>query len=324
VEIEREVVSQDSVFKDIVEKAFVAGSEPDGVVGEVGVGPVGSKVDEEKGHAVTHRIEFAVSPFMSSGCGYFFLIEISDVGIGDNDVSAKRFARAEPDSRRRPVFDEKLVHGGVEANFAAKILKQFDQGLNQGSGSTHCEVNAPFALEIVNHGVDGRGLERIATDEKRMEGEDFTKALRLDVARGHLPYRAIRTESDEVGSDSKHIGEGGEGLIGKFDEGFLEDGVGFSYKTAVAFEVVGKVLANLGLHFRLVAGVLEGLPVVPSDPVERFAGNDFNVIGSFFARESKQLIEEERRGEDSGAGVVGESFVTKNGGAATRLFKSFE
>jgi len=66
VEIEREILSQDSVFKDIVEKAFVAGAKPDGVVGEVGVGPVSSKVDEEKGHAVAHRIEFAVSPFMAS------------------------------------------------------------------------------------------------------------------------------------------------------------------------------------------------------------------------------------------------------------------
>lgn len=261
---------------------------------------------------------------MSCGCGNFFLIEISDVSIGDDDVGAKRFARAEPDSRRRPVFHQKFVHGGVEANFAAKILKKFDQGLDQGSGSAHCEVNAPFPLQIVDHGVDGGGLERIATDEKRMEGEDFTKALRLDVARGHLPYRAIRTESDEVGSDSKHIGEGGEGLIGKFDEGLLEDGVGFSYKTAVALKVVGEVLANLGLHFGLVAGVLEGLAVVPSDPVERFTGNDFDVIGSFFSREGKQLVEEERSSEDRGACVVGESFVAKNGCAATRLFESFE
>jgi hypothetical protein len=261
---------------------------------------------------------------MSSGCRDFFLIEISDVGIGDDDVGAKGFSRAEPDSRRRPVFDEKFVHGGVEANFSAKILKKFDQGLDQGSGSTHCEVNAPFALEIVNHGVDGGGLERIATDEKRMEGEDFTKALRFDVARGHLPHRSVGAKADQVRGNAKHIGEGGEGLIGKFDEGFLEDGVGFSYKTAVAFEVVGKVLANLGLHFRLVAGVFEGLAVVPSDPVEGFAGNDFDVIGSFFARESKQLIEEERGSEDGGPCIVGESFITKNGGATPRLLESFE
>jgi hypothetical protein len=203
-------------------------------------------------------------------------------------------------------------------------LQEFDEGLDKGARASHGKVNAPFALQIVDHGVDGGGLERIATNEKRMKGEDFTKALRLDVARGHLPYRAIRTESDEVGSDSKHIGEGGEGLIGKFDEGLLEDGVGFSYKTAVALEVVGKMLANLGLHFRLVPGVFEGLAVVPSDPVERFTGNDFDVIGSFFSRESKQLIEKERCSEDRGACVVGESFVTKNRGAATRLFEGFE
>jgi hypothetical protein len=74
----------------------------------------------------------------------------------------------------------------------------------------------------------------------------------------------------------------------------------------------------------LITGVLEGLAVVPSDPVEGFAGNDFDVIGSFFARESKQLIEEERGSEDGGPCIVGESFITKNGGATPRLLESFE
>ena len=113
-------------------------------------------------------------------------------------------------------------------------------------------------------------------------------------------------------------------MVSKFDESFLEDGVGFSDKTAVALEVVGKVLANLGLHLRLVTGVFEGLAIVPSDSVERFAGDDFDVIGSFFARESKQLIEEERGSQDRGPRIVGESFITENGGATTRLLESFE
>jgi hypothetical protein len=291
MEIEREVLREDTIFENVIEQAFVAGAEPDSVVGKIGVSAVSSKVDEEKGHAVAHGVQFSIGPFMSCGCGDFFLIEICDVRIGYNYVRPKGFARAEPDSCRRPVFDEKFVHGRVEAKLSTQILQEFDESLDKGARASHGKVNPPFALQIVDHGVDGGGLERIATDEKRMEGEDFTKALRLDMARSHLPYRAIRTESDKVGSDSEHIGERGEGLIGKFDEGFLEDGVGFSDKTAVALEVVGKVLANLGLHFRLVAGVLEGLAVVPSDPVKGFAGDDFDVIGSFFARESKQLIE---------------------------------
>ena len=261
---------------------------------------------------------------MACRCRNFFLIEISDVGIGDDDVGAKRFARAQPDSRRRSVFDEKFVHGRVKAKLSTQIFQEFDEGLDKGARASHGKVNAPFALQIVNHGVDGGGLERIAADEKRMEGEDFTKALRFDVARGHLPDRAVGAESDQIRGHAQHVGKGGEGVIGQFDEGFLKNGVSFTDKAAIAFEVVGKVLANLGLHFLLVAGVFEGLAVVPSDPIERFAGHDFDVIGSFFARESKQLIEEERGSQDSGAGVVGESFVTKNGGAATRLFEGFE
>jgi len=224
---------------------------------------------------------------MSCGCGYFFLIEICDVGVGDDYFCTKGFARAEPDSRRRPVFHEKFVHGRVEAKLSTQIFQEFDECLDKGARASHGKMNSPFALQIVDHGVDGGGLERIATDEKRMEGEDFTKALRFDVARGHLPHRSVGAKADQVRGNAKHVGEGGEGLIGKFDEGLLEDGVGFSDKTAVALKVVGKVLANLGLHFGLITGVFEGLAVVPSDSVERFAGNDFDVIGSFFARESK-------------------------------------
>ncbi len=45
VEVEREVLRQNLVFEDIVEQAFVAGSEPDSVVGEIGVGAVGAEID---------------------------------------------------------------------------------------------------------------------------------------------------------------------------------------------------------------------------------------------------------------------------------------
>ena len=111
---------------------------------------------------------------MSCGCGDFFLIEICDVRIGDNHIRTKGFARAEADSRSRPVFDEKFVHGRVEAKLSTQIFQEFDEGLDKGARASHGKVNSPFALQIVDHSVDGGGLERIATDEKRMEGEDFT------------------------------------------------------------------------------------------------------------------------------------------------------
>jgi hypothetical protein len=111
---------------------------------------------------------------MSCGCGDFFLIEIGDVGIGDDHVCAKGFARAKADSRRRPVFDEKFVHGRVEAKLSTQIFQEFDEGLDKSARASYGKVNSPFALQIVDHRVDGGGLERIATDEKRMEGEDFT------------------------------------------------------------------------------------------------------------------------------------------------------
>ena len=69
VEVEREILCQDSVLENIVEKALVAWAEPDGVVGEVGIGSVGSKVDKEKRHAVAHGVYPSIGPFMPCGCG---------------------------------------------------------------------------------------------------------------------------------------------------------------------------------------------------------------------------------------------------------------
>ena len=111
MEIQREILRKDAIFENVIQEAFVAGAKPDGVVGEIGVGAVRSKIDKKKGHAVTHRIEFAVSPFMSCSCGNFFLIEVCDVRVRDDHVGTKRFARSEPNSCRRTVFDEELVDG---------------------------------------------------------------------------------------------------------------------------------------------------------------------------------------------------------------------
>ena len=92
MKIKGEVLGQDSVFEDIVEETFVPGSEPDGVVGEVGVRAVRAKINQEEGHAVAHRIEFAIGPFMSCGCWNFFLIEVGHVGVRHHNLGPQRFA----------------------------------------------------------------------------------------------------------------------------------------------------------------------------------------------------------------------------------------
>ena len=63
---------------------------------------------------------------------------------------------------------------------------------------------------------------------------------------------------------------------------------------------------------------------MPGDSVKGFAGDDLDVVGSFFPRESEELIEKKRGSQDGGACVVGESLVTKNGGATPRLLESLE
>ena len=98
----------------------------------------------------------------------------------------------------------------------------------------------------------------------------------------------------------------------------------FADEAAVALEIVGKMVADLGFHFRLVAGVFERLAIVPSDSVEGFARDDLDVVGGFFSCEGEEFVEEEGSGEDGGAGVVSESFVAEDGGTTAGLFEGFE
>lgn len=109
---------------------------------------------------------------------------------------------------------EKFFDGGVEAKVSPKVLEELDEGLDEGAGTAHGKVDTPFAFEVVNHGVDGGGLERIAADEEGMKGENLAEALGFNVAGGHLPNGAIGTEADEIGGDAEHVGKRGEGLIG--------------------------------------------------------------------------------------------------------------
>lgn len=92
MQVEREVLREDTILENIIEQAFVAGAEPDGVVGEVGVSAIGAKINEKEGHAVAHAVQFAVGPFAAGSGGDLFLVKISDVGIGDDDLGPQGFA----------------------------------------------------------------------------------------------------------------------------------------------------------------------------------------------------------------------------------------
>jgi len=171
VKVKGEVLCQNSVVEDIVEQSLITRAEPDGVVGEFWIGSVSPKIDKEKGHAIAHFFETAVGPLLANGPRDFFAVEIGHVGVGDNHLGAEGFPGAKADAGCGVVFHEELVNGGVQAKLPAEILEEFDEGLHEGTRSPHGKVHAPLPLEIVDHGVDGGGLERIPADEERMKGE---------------------------------------------------------------------------------------------------------------------------------------------------------
>ena len=135
----------------------------------------------------------------------------------------------------------------------------------------------------MDHRVDGGGLERVSADKERVKGKDLAETLIFHMAAGHLPDRPVRAESDQVGSDTEHVGKMGERLVGQFEEGALENGMGLADKSAVALKIVGSEPPNLPLHFCLVSGIFEGNAIVPDDPVKGFAGDNPDIVGGFFS-----------------------------------------
>ena len=96
-------------------------------------------------------------------------------------------------------------HFAVEMDAAALAFQQLHHGAHQRAGATDSEVHAILPLEIGDHAVDGRHLERVAADEQRMEAEGHPDLRALDARRHMLVHGAPGAQLEEIGSDFHHV-----------------------------------------------------------------------------------------------------------------------
>src|SRR4051812_4751710 len=102
------------------------------------------------------------------------------IGIGDDDVGLEMLAPRN-DARRAAAGYQKLLNRRVEADIDVELPEQPYQASHDRAGPAARGVHAPLALEPVDEQVDGRGAERVAAHEQRLEGEDLPQSLVADV-----------------------------------------------------------------------------------------------------------------------------------------------
>ena len=152
-----------------------------------------------------------------------------------------------------------------------------------------------------------------------MKTEHLAQERVLDVARHQPVNRLVRTQPDQVRRHPHHVGEGREGPVGQVDKRPVEDRARFADELQVARHILGVEAPDLLDHRGLVAGVIEHTPIVKNDAVKRRHRHDRHIILRPPPRQREELVDEERRGDDRGARVVGEAAVLEDVGAAARL-----
>ncbi len=171
-----------------------------------------------------------------------------------------------------------LRHRRVELDLATEVTKEPDQPLDQGAGTTFREMHSPTLLEGVDQRVDGRGVERVAADEQRVEAERLAQVLVLHEPRDHAVHAAIALQPDQLGRGLDHAGKVEERHAAELDVTFLEHLLRVHEEAPIAVDVSRAFGADLRRGLVRIVAVVEGVAVFPTESVERSDGDKLHII----------------------------------------------
>ena len=185
------------------------------------------------------------------------------------------------------------------------------------------EIHSPFPFQKVNQGVDGRGLERVATDQQRVETQGLPEMVILDVFCYGLVHRTIGSQPNQRRRDRHHVGEPKKRSVSQFGVSFSKHLLRIFEKTLIAFSIRLISLCNLGDHFRFVSNIIKSVAIAPYQPVHRLNFHEVDVIFQPTVGKFKQIGEGVGRGDDGRASVEREPIVFVNISSASRKVTGF-
>lgn len=293
VQVEGEVLGEGFLVEDVLQQAFVALAQNDVVVLQLGieVAFLGAEVNHKQGHAVVHAVELAVGVLAA-----VFLFDEVTVGeghirVGNDGIGRVEAAVLEAKPLGDAVFDDDFVHFGIEVDFAAEIFDQVGERLHDGAGAAHSVVHPPLPLEVMYHGVDRSGVERITANQKRVEREAAAKEVILDKLRHIFIDALVGLQLDEIRRNLEHVGKFQEGDVGQLGEAFIEDGFGGSQEVEVTLLICRVALFDFFEGEFFVAVVVKKLALMVEDAVEGLTGDEFDVVFALAACGGEDVVE---------------------------------
>ena len=165
VEVEAEVVGNDTALEDVVEESAVAGTEEDGVMGDVLVAAVGGEVEDEQPHGIFAGGQLLIGPLAPVDGGDELTVDGGRVGVGYNEVSVDLLAAGKAYPSGVSMVEENFFNGGVMAEVDPVATSEVEKGFNEGACAAAGEPDSPLALEVVDERVEAGGIEGIPPDE---------------------------------------------------------------------------------------------------------------------------------------------------------------
>jgi hypothetical protein len=219
---------------------------------------------------------------------------------------------------RRTRRDDDLRHLGVVLDGAPELLEHLQEAPHQRAGAPHGKPHAPLLLELVDQGVDGGGLERIAAHEQRVEREHLPQSLVADEAVHVGHHGAIGAKAHEIRDDLQHVGELAERLVDQRHAG-PEDALDVLDEARVSVEIRRVEPCDLAPHLGGVPVVVEHRAVLEPHVVVRVEADEVHIVGGALARERKDLVEQPRRRDDRRARVERVAVALEHIGAPAGL-----
>ena len=142
-----------------------------------------------------------------------------------------------------------------------------------------------------------------------MEAEDLPELIVLDELGDDGVDAAVALEPDELRRDLDHAPEVEERGRRELGVALVEDLLGVGEELHIAVDVAGALVGDLLRRRLQVVGVVEGVAVLPVEPVERHHRQQRDVVRHVAAGGGEDLFEARRRGDDGRPAVEGVALV---------------
>jgi len=116
---------------------------------------------------------------------------VGGIGVGHHNIGGNIRAVFQDNTPRRAINHFNRLDGLIEPDIDALSCHQVADRFGDGCSSTHSEMHAISPLKIMDQTVNTGGVERVATNQKRLNGKRLTQLGVFQIPTNQLPDRVV-------------------------------------------------------------------------------------------------------------------------------------